>query len=145
MKRVKLSSPIIKCRSKLEKILVSKICYTLAISKVIAIEYEAVFPQTTVFPGLISAIFHNVLKFLSVPGQLSLEVTNMPGTIKALGSNLTRTCFFFQTGDVLFQIKIVGQSFVCLSFIGLVVTFWNCFLFAARMLILVFDLHLQFA
>ena len=76
---------------------------------------------------LISTLFHNVFKFLSVPGQLSLEVNNMPGSANVLGWNLTRICFFFQTGN-----KIVGQLFVCLSVIGLVVTSWNCFFFAAR-------------
>ena len=30
----------------------------------------------------------------------------MPGTEKVLGSALTRTCFFFQTGYILFQIKL---------------------------------------
>ena len=27
----------------------------------------------------------------------------MPGTVMVLGSSLTRTCFFFQTGNILFQ------------------------------------------
>ena len=30
----------------------------------------------------------------------------MPGTEKVLGSNLTRTCFFFHKGNMLFQIKL---------------------------------------
>ena len=45
-------------------------------------------------------------KIFGVPGKLSLEVTNMPRTAKALGSSLTRTCFFFQMENILFQKKI---------------------------------------
>ena len=32
----------------------------------------------------------------------------MPGTAKALGSNLTRTCFF-HTGNILFQLKLSAK------------------------------------
>ena len=42
---------------------------------------------------LISTLFHNVFKFPSVSGQLSLEVTDLPGTSKVMVSNLTRICF----------------------------------------------------
>ena len=39
----------------------------------------------------------------------------MPGTAKVLGLNLTRNCFFFQTGNILFQIKISAKHlFTCL-------------------------------
>ena len=31
----------------------------------------------------------------------------MPGTAIFLGSNLTRTCYVFQTGNILFQIKTI--------------------------------------
>ena len=30
----------------------------------------------------------------------------MPGTANVPGSNLTRTCFFFRTGNILFQVKL---------------------------------------
>ena len=30
----------------------------------------------------------------------------MPWTAKVLGLNLSRTCFFFQTGNIQFQIKL---------------------------------------
>ena len=46
--------------------------------------------------GLTSTLFNNVFKILSVPCQVSPEVTNMPGMAKVLGSSLTRTCFFFK-------------------------------------------------
>ena len=55
--------------------------------------------------GLIATLFHNVFNFFSVPGQLSLEVANIPGTSKFLGSSLTRTCFFFKQ-KMLFQLKL---------------------------------------
>ena len=63
---------------------------------------------STFFISLDRAIFwpcsHKRLR--SLPEQLSLEVTNMPGTAKVLSSNLTRTCFFFRTGNILYQIKL---------------------------------------
>ena len=52
----------------------------------------------------------------------------MPGTAKIMDSNLTRTCFF---GNYSVSNKIVGQLFVCLSVVGLVVTSSNRFIFAA--------------
>ena len=64
---------------------------------------------------LVSYCFH----FLIFPGQLSLDVTNMPGTAKVLGSNLAETCFF-QTGKFLLQIKL--SAGFCLSVVGLVAT-----------------------
>ena len=52
-------------------------------------------------------------------------VTNMPGTAKVLGLNLTRTttCFFFQTRNFLSQEYSIkySASYVCLSVVGLVV------------------------
>ena len=51
-------------------------------------------------------MFHNVFNFLSVPGQISLKVRNIPGTAEVLVLNLTRTCFIFQTGNILIQIKL---------------------------------------
>ena len=54
----------------------------------------------------------------------------MAGTAKVLGSSLTSTCFLFQTGNILFQKKIAGQLFVCLSVVGLVLTSGNCFFYA---------------
>ena len=36
----------------------------------------------------------------------------MLGTAKVVGSNLSRICFFFQTGNVLFQIKFPA-NYVC--------------------------------
>ena len=44
----------------------------------------------------------------------------MSGTVKVLGSNLTRT-FFFKWEMFCFN-KIIGQLSVCLSVFGLVVT-----------------------
>ena len=44
------------------------------------------------------------------------------GTAKVLGSYLTRTCFFFQTGIFLFQLQLSANYFVSLSIVGLVVT-----------------------
>ena len=62
----------------------------------------------------------------------------MPGTPKVLESSLTRTCFFFQTGYIVSK-KIVGRFFVCLSFLGLVVTSWNCFFFYVQFFNVVFN------
>ena len=50
----------------------------------------------------------------------------MPRMAKVLGSNLTRTCFF-SNGKYSFSNEIVGQLFVCLTVVVLVVTSWNCF------------------
>ena len=60
-------------------------------------------------------------QFLSFPGQLSLDVTNMPGTAKVLGSNLAETCFF-PNGKISASNKTFGRSIVCLSVVGLVAT-----------------------
>ena len=71
--------------------------FTLTISKGIATGNWTFFPVNNSpqgSSGLISNVFHYVFKFLSVPGQLSLEVTNMPGTAKFMGLSLTRFCFF---------------------------------------------------
>ena len=57
----------------------------------------------------------------------------MPETTKVLGSSLTRT--FFSNGKYSVSKKFVGQLFVCLSVVGLVVTSWNCFFFYAHILI----------
>ena len=87
--------------------------------------------------------FHNLVKFLSVFGRFSPQLTNVPGTAKVRSSNLTRACFFSNWKSV--SNKFVGQLFVCLSVVGLVVTSWNFFCYAYFfMLPLVFDLLLQF-
>ena len=52
----------------------------------------------------------------------------MPWTSKVVGLNLTKTCFFFQTGNIVSN-KVIGQLFVCLSVVGLVGTSWNRFFF----------------
>ena len=41
---------------------------------------------------------------------LTLEITNPPGMSKVLGSSLTRTCFFVQVGNILFQIKLSSNN-----------------------------------
>ena len=46
---------------------------------------------------------------------LILEAKSTPGTANAVDSNLTRN-FFFQTGNVPFQKKIVGLSYCLLMF-----------------------------
>ena len=51
----------------------------------------------------LGTLVHNIFKFLRVCGTLSLEVMNTPGMANVLGSNLTRTCFFFQTRNIPFQ------------------------------------------
>ena len=86
------------------------------------------FPRKQLCPldssGLISHLFHFVFKLLAVPGQFSLEVTNVwDGKGPGFESDLD---FFFQTGNILFK-KIAGQLFVCLSVFSLVVTFWDFF------------------
>ena len=55
----------------------------------------------------------------------------MPGTAKKVGLNLTRACFFSNRNYYVSN-KIVGRLFVCFSVVGLVVTSWNRFFFAAR-------------
>ena len=42
-------------------------------------------------------LVHNKFKCLCVSGALGLVVTNTPGTVKVLGSNLTGPVFFFQS------------------------------------------------
>ena len=65
---------------------------------------------------------HTKFKFHVVSGTRSLESTNMRGTTKVLlGSNLTRTCFFFQTENIVFQILLVCSCFVGLVTVELVV------------------------
>ena len=70
---------------------------------------------------LIATFFHNALKFSSVRGQDSLVVTNMPGTAKDL--------FLFSNGKCSVSNKIVGQLFVCICVVGLLVTSLNYFIF----------------
>ena len=47
-------------------------------------------------PG--GTLVHKKFKFFGVSGTRSLESTNTRGTTKVLGSNMTRTCFFFSNG-----------------------------------------------
>ena len=54
-------------------------------------EYS-LFGLTTCLTEALGILFHNVIKFLGEPGQLSLEATIIPGTAKVLSSNLT---YFF--------------------------------------------------
>ena len=46
------------------------------------------------FPFLTLGLAHNEFKFLCVPGTLDREITNMSGTAKVLGSNLTELFLF---------------------------------------------------
>ena len=64
--------------------------------------------------GLTSTLFKNVFKILSVPCQVSPELTNMPGMAKVLGLSLTRTCFFFKQ-EILFKKKWYANylSLIC--------------------------------
>ena len=76
------------------------------------------------------------LKLKCVPGQLSLDVTNISGTAKDLGSNLSRT-YFFSNGKYSVSSKTFKQLFV---------TSWNL-LFAARIFFIiafVFNLLIRF-
>ena len=70
-------------------------------------------------------LVHNEFKLLCVPGQLNLDLTNLPRSAKVLGSTWTRTCF--SKRNILFQKRIVGQLFAWLSVVDLIVTFWNRF------------------
>ena len=54
----------------------------------------------------------------------------MPGTAKVRGLNLTRT---FQTGNILFQIKLSANCFFCLSVVDSVVICWNRFFFGCAL------------
>ena len=50
----------------------------------------------------------------------------MPGTAKVLGSNLTRSVFFFQTGNVPFHKKLSAHylpSYVLSAFFYIIVAF----------------------
>ena len=42
---------------------------------------------------------HNKFKLFCASGTFGLEVTNLPGTLKVLGMNLTEPEFFFETGS----------------------------------------------
>ena len=48
----------------------------------------------------------------------------MSGMAKVVDSNLTSNCFFFSNGKYSVSNKIVGQLFVCLSVVDLVVASW---------------------
>ena len=54
------------------------------------------FRVNNMFNRVTDILAHTEFKCLCVPGQLSLEVTNMPRTAKVRGSNLTRICSFFK-------------------------------------------------
>ena len=54
---------------------------------------------------------------LTLSGTLSLEVTNMPGTAKVLGSNLIRACFFF-SNEVFRSKKKLSAYYVSAYFLS---------------------------
>ena len=60
------------------------------------------------------------LQIRSVPSALSLEVTNLTGTAKVVGSNLTGTCFFFFQNIPLknFQVKHGFYAHISIAHIG---------------------------
>ena len=79
----------------------------------------------------------------SLSGTLSLEVTNTPGMVKVEGSNLTRTCFFFQTGNIPFQKKncwpiiffvcLVGAFYIFLLYAVFIVVAFNVFIYCCNL------------
>ena len=81
-------------------------------------------------------VVHNEFKFPRVSG---LEVTNMPGTAKALGSNLTGS--FFSKRETFRFKKIVGVLFAHLCFVGLVATSYSSFAVCSSILQLCFCLN----
>ena len=72
----------------------------------------------------------------SLSGPLSLELTNITGTAKFMGSTLTRTCFFKR--EIFFSNKIVGLCCVCLFFVGLVAVSLQRFLLLSAFINIVF-------
>ena len=64
----------------------------LRLASVIKLEYR-LFRVNNLLNRITCLLVHIEFKLLRVPGKLSLEVTNIPGTAKVPGSNLRRILF----------------------------------------------------
>ena len=81
--------------------------------------------------------------FARKQATLGLKITNAHRTAKVLGSNLTASCFFFQTRNITFQKNC--RLIICLiCFVGLDATSENCFLLYASYIVVVCSLLLYF-
>ena len=92
------------------------------------------------FNRITCILIHNVFKSLCVPGQFRLVVTNMLGTAKVLGSNLSKTCFFFKRELICFKYNC--RTFICLLICcRLSFHFLDCFFYLGFLFSFLFGPH----